>query len=199
MDHSSCIEFAHHEEAQLLGIARASIERGLVTGQPSEVDTSQVSGALAQRLGSFVTLTQRGELRGCVGALEPAHPLMRSVGIAAFNAAFRDHRFPPLAHAEIDRTRIEISVLSRPEPIEIESEAELMAGLRPAEDGLLLEEIGYRATFLPKVWEKLPDPSQFVRHLKAKAGLSEDYWSGSIRFYRYHTVSIAESSGAPSA
>jgi len=192
---SFCIELARHEEARLLGIARESIERGLVTRQPPELDTSQVSGALAHRLGSFVTLTQRGSLRGCVGSLEPIHPLAHGVGIAAFNAAFRDHRFPPLAEMEVSRTRIEIAVLSQPESIDVGSNVELLASLRPDEDGLLLEETGFRATFLPKVWEKLPDPSEFVRHLKAKAGLPDDYWSGSIRFSRYHTVSIAEPHG----
>lgn len=193
MAHSSCIDFARHEETQLLGIARESIERGLVTRQPLEFDASQFSAALAQEFGSFVTLTQRGELRGCVGSLEPTHPLAESVAIAAFNAAFRDQRFPPLIHTEVDRTLIEIAVLSRPEPIDVDSNVELLANLRPEEDGLLLEEVGYRATFLPKVWEKLLDPAEFVRHLKAKAGLPDDYWSGSIRFSRYHTVSIAES------
>lgn len=193
---SSSIELTRGEETQLLVIARESIESGFVTRQPLQPDSGQLSGTLAQPFGSFVTLMQRESLRGCVGSIEPTHPLARSVGIAAFNAAYRDQRFPPLTDAEFGRTRIEISVLSRPVPIDVSSNDELLANLRRDIDGLLLEEPGYRATFLPKVWEKLDDPAEFVSHLKAKAGLPEDYWSDTLRFFRYHTSTFTEQAHA---
>jgi AmmeMemoRadiSam system protein A len=191
---SFCIDLARHEQSRLLGIARASIASGFATGRPLEPEPEDLTGVLAERLGSFVTLMQSKALRGCVGSLIGNHPLAQGVGVAAFNAAFRDSRFTPLAAAELDRTHIEISVLSPPEPLPASSNAELLAALRPGHDGLLLVDAGRRATFLPKVWETLPDAGQFVRRLKAKAGLSESHWSESIRFFRYDTVTIAERS-----
>lgn len=189
----SCIELTRDEKAQLLIIAWESIEQGLDTNQPLDLDSSQLSGNLAATFGSFVTLTQRGLLRGCVGSIEAMHPLAQGVAVAAFKAAYRDHRFPKLSNAEIEHTQLEISVLSQPEAIAASTDAELLAKLRPYEDGLLVECDGHRATFLPKVWKKLADPEQFVRQLKAKAGLPDDYWSNSIRFYRYHTICEARS------
>lgn len=190
---SSSIELTRGEQKQLLVIARESIEAGIVTRRPLQPDVGQLTGTLAKPFGSFVTLMQRASLRGCVGSIEPTHPLAHSVGVAAFNAAYSDHRFPPLTDAEFGRTHIEISVLSPPAPIDVTSNDELLANLRPDVDGVVLEETGYRATFLPKVWEKLDDPALFVRHLKAKAGLPEDYWSSTLRFSRYHTITFAES------
>lgn len=189
---SPCIEFTRDEQQRLLAIARSSIAHGLRNGRPGEPDTTATFGALAQHLGNFVTLTKHNELRGCIGSIEPTHPLANGVAIASFNAAFNDHRFPPLADGEFDSVRIEISVLTRPEDIGARSHDELLAVLRPGEDGLLLEDVGYRSTFLPKVWEKLPDPAEFVRHLKLKAGLPANYWSSSLRVSRYRTHSFAE-------
>ena len=196
---SSCIELTPDEATQLLGLARRSIEHGKLTGQPLEPDPSALSGLLAQQLGSFVTLTKNGVLRGCVGTLHSTHPLARGVATAAFNAAYRDSRFAPLSDTEIDQVRIEISVLSPLEPIDVGSNKELLANLRPHADGLLLEDSNHRATFLPKVWEKIAAPQEFVRQIKYKAGLPDNYWSESIRFFRYHTTSITESEGEPVA
>jgi len=189
---SYCIELTPDEQAQLLVIARGSIQRMLATDRPLEIDHSQVAGALTQRHGSFVTLTQNGMLRGCIGTLEATCRLAQSVATNAINAAFRDSRFAPLLAAELELTRIEISVLSRPEPMDVNTRQELLGTLQPNKDGLLLKEHGHHATFLPKVWDQVPDPQQFVRHLMAKAGLPGDYWSESVRFYRYHTLSFAE-------
>jgi len=189
---SSCIELAREEKERLLGIARSSIAHGLEHRKPGEPDPAAIAGALAERLGNFVTLLRDEALRGCVGSIEPDHPLANGVAIAAFNAAFRDHRFAPLAADELDFVSIEISVLTQPEPIDVSSNDELLATLQPGKDGLLLEDVGYRSTFLPKVWEKIPDPAEFVRQLKLKAGLPRNYWSGSLRASRYRTVSFAE-------
>lgn len=192
MDRSSLIDLTHDDETRLLRIARASIELGHDTKAPQVPQTEDIPGNLGLMLGSFVTLTRHGDLRGCVGSLEASRPLAQCVAVAAFNAAFHDTRFPPLSIEETAGTLIEISILSRPEPIDIDSETELLACLNPDEDGLLLEDLGRRSTFLPKVWDKLTDPQEFVAHLKAKAGFNADYWSSSIRFYRYNATSIAE-------
>jgi len=189
---SCCIELTPGEQAQLLVIARGSIQHGLTAGRPLEIDRTQLSGALLHEQGNFVTLTQRGILRGCIGTLETTQCLAQSIAANAFNAAFHDTRFTPLTAAELDQTQIEISVLSRPEPMDVHTRRELLAALRPGEDGLLLKEHGHHATFLPKVWDQVPDPRQFVQHLMAKAGLPDDYWSESVRCYRYHALSFAE-------
>ncbi len=197
MDPSSCIELAREDEARLLGVARASIKEGHSTNRPLQPEAADAAGALSQRLGSFVTLTHGGGLRGCVGSLEAHYPLLQGVAVAAFNAAFRDARFPPLSVAETGATMIEVSILSRPEPIDIDCRRALLRSLRPNEDGLVIEHRGRRATFLPKVWEKLPEPQAFVSQLMVKAGLPADFWSDSVKFYRYATNSFSESPGVP--
>ena len=118
------------------------------------------------------TLTQDGRLRGCIGSLEAQRPLGEDVRHNARAAALSDPRFPPLTRAEVAGTRIEVSLLSTPKPLAFADHADLIAQLRPGEDGLILECGGARGTFLPQVWESLPDPEQFVAELKRKAGLS---------------------------
>jgi AmmeMemoRadiSam system protein A len=189
---SRCIELTPDEKTQLLAMARRSIQHGLTKNQPLEIGHIRLSGPLAQRHANFVTLTQCGILRGCVGTVKATHHLATSIAVHAFRAAFHDSRFSPLSATETDQTRIEISVLSPPEPIDAGTCKELLASLRPYEDGLLLENDGTQATFLPQVWEKAPDPQQFVKYLMTKAGLPDDYWSDSIRFHRYHTISFTE-------
>lgn len=189
---SPCIELAPGPRAQLLSIARRSIGHGLNTSQPLTVDADEWPDAPVAVYGNFVTLTRAGRLRGCIGSIEPTQPLAQSVAAHAFGAAFGDPRFPPLTDTELTYTCIEISVLSPPEPVTAPTREALAAALRPGEDGLLLAEGGHRATFLPKVWEQLPDPEQFIAHLRAKAGLPADGWSDTIRCFRYYTTSFAE-------
>ena len=192
MAHSFCIDLTSREKSQLLTIARQSIAAGMRTQEPLHVRAEDLVGILARELATFVTLKQAGQLRGCVGSLEASQPLARSVAITAFHAAVRDPRFAPLALAELEKTQIEVSVLSVPEPIVCGSEPDLLASLNPQEDGLLLEDGGRRTTFLPQVWERLKDPESFVRHLKRKAGWPDDYWSSTMQAYRYHSISFAE-------
>ena len=142
--------------------------------------------------GVFVTLTLEGRLRGCIGVTDDAGPLERAVQDCALGAAFRDPRFPPLQAEDLSRTRICISLLDPPTPLPARIRAELLAQLEPGKDGLILEEGQHRATFLPQVWEQLPRPEEFLRHLLRKAGLPEDYWSPGLRFQRYRSVSLAE-------
>jgi AmmeMemoRadiSam system protein A len=168
-------------------LARESIEHGLRTGKALKIKLDAYPPEFSEPRASFVTLERRQELRGCIGMLEAVRPLAEDVAENAFSAAFRDRRFPPLAADELSDLELHISILSAPTAIACNSEPDLLSQLRPAIDGLILAEGGHRATFLPAVWESLPSPGQFLRHLKQKAGLPADYWSDSINFYRYTT------------
>ena len=189
---SPCTELRPRDEGRLLGIARDSIDSGLRHGRPLDVPAAALSGTLAAPRGVFVTLTRRAALRGCIGSMQSSEPLARGVADSAFGAAFRDPRFPQLQAHEFEDTHIEISILSPMEPLAAANREILMETLKPGVDGLLLEDGHHRSTFLPKVWEQLPDPGLFLDHLLTKAGLPGDYWSTTLRFQRYTSTSIAE-------
>lgn len=199
MDPSSFIDLTSSDETELLSIARQSIGHGFDEQAPLEPDPARVAGNLARELGVFVTITQRSALRGCVGSLEPRHPLAQGVAFASFNAAFHDPRFPALSRLEAALVQIEISVLSPLQEITVGSNDELLASLTPQVDGLLLDDSGRRATFLPKVWDKLPEPRAFVAQLKTKAGLPDEHWSDTIRCYRYRTTTFSETAKSATA
>ncbi|MGR9116810.1 MAG: AmmeMemoRadiSam system protein A [Gammaproteobacteria bacterium] len=171
----------------LLDLAKASIEHGLKNGKPLKPDQTQYPPELGIKRATFVTLERNQQLRGCIGMLEAIRPLVEDVAENAFSAAFRDPRFPPLEADELDELEIHLSILSPAEPLIFDSEQALIDQLRPGEDGLILEEGYRRGTFLPSVWESLPEPRQFLRHLKQKAGLPPDYWSDSVKVSRYGT------------
>ena len=192
MPPSLCIELSDAEQARLLDIARESIADGLASGGALQVDPSLMEENLQGRAAVFVTLTSSGELRGCVGSLQAVEPLAQAVATSAFNAAFRDRRFGQLREEELDAIRIEISLLSEMEPIDADSRRALLDSLQPGVDGLLLEDGGYRSTFLPKVWEKITSAEEFLQQLLLKAGLGAGHWSNSLRFHRYHTFTFAE-------
>ena len=168
----------------LLQLARYSISQAL--GQSSKApDTTANQAALAQPGATFVTLTQHGELRGCIGSLEAWRPLEQDAQANAIAAALRDSRFAPLTASELPYTRIEVSLLSAAQPLSFANEAEALSRLQPGIDGVILEANGRRATFLPQVWEQLPDPAVFMAQLKRKAGLPVDYWSDAVQLSRY--------------
>jgi AmmeMemoRadiSam system protein A len=170
--------------ALLLKLARGAIaERlGFPIELPGRVD------ALAEPGATFVTLLREGSLRGCVGSLEPLRPLFEDVRENALGAAFRDPRFPPLAREEFHNIRMEVSLLSPLEPLAAASQDELLALLRPGVDGLVFQYGHHRSTFLPQVWESLPEPLDFLEHLKRKAGLPFGFWAQGVNVWRY-TVS----------
>lgn len=177
----------------LLDVARQSIRHGLEHDRPLPVNPADYDERLGTPGASFVTLHLGNELRGCIGSLEAHRPLITDVACNAYAAAFQDPRFPPLTAAELAGLKIHISVLNPPEPMECKSEEDLLQQLRPGIDGLILEERGiHRGTFLPSVWRSLPDPRQFLRQLKLKAGLAPDYWSDTLRVSRYTTESFGD-------
>ena len=178
--------------AELLRLARRSIEHGLVHDEPLPVDCGALPRDLAEPRATFTTLSIDEALRGCCGTLEAERPLATDVAYSAFQAAFRDSRFPPLREHELEGTRLEVSVLSPMEALHAASEEELLQHLRPGTDGLVIVDGWRRATFLPKVWESLPDPRRFLAALKNKCGLPENYWSEQLRFHRYHTTSYRD-------
>ena len=183
----------HAEQRQaLLGVARRSIALGLEEGRPLRVNLEDYAAELRTQRGAFVTLQEFGQLRGCIGHLEARQPLVKDVAENAFAAAFRDPRFPPVTARELERLHIEISVLTPATPLSFGSEQELVTLIEPGRDGLILEEGLARGTFLPSVWESLPKPVDFLRHLKRKAGLPENYWSDRLRVSRYRTESFGE-------
>jgi len=175
------------QKSELLALARASIAHGLKTGSPSSIELNAYPTELTEQRASFVTLERKGQLRGCIGMLEAIRPLVQDISENAFSAAFRDPRFPPLTAGELADLDIHISILTAAEPMHFDSEADLVRQLQPHVDGLILQEGHRRGTFLPSVWEQLPEPEQFLRHLKQKAGLAGDYWSDSLKVYRYST------------
>lgn len=165
----------------LLQLARNAItsQFGLAVNPPVDRPELHEKGA------TFVTLSQNGELRGCIGSLEAWRPLITDVQQNARNAAFRDPRFEPLSQAELPITRVEVSLLTSAEPINFNSEADALAQLRPEIDGVIFTAGHRRSTFLPQVWEQLPEPVQFMAHLKQKAGLPADYWGPDVQLERY--------------
>lgn len=165
----------------LLPIARAAIATAL--GQPGAAH--EHAAWLQDPAASFVTLTSERQLRGCIGSLEARRSLIEDVKANALAAAFHDPRFLPLTVTELVSTRLEVSVLSPMQAMTFQAETHALAQLRPGVDGVVFQYGRYRSTFLPQVWEQLPDVHQFMAHLKQKAGLPPDFWHASVQLQRY--------------
>lgn len=172
----------------LLRLAREAIAEKFGTANYTELrnDWLQAMGA------TFVTLILHERLRGCIGTLEAHRSLLDDVRHNAVAAAFSDPRFPPLSTAEFSSVQVEVSVLSKAEPMMFGSERDALTQLRPNEDGVILQFGYHRATFLPQVWEQLPTPKEFMAHLKNKAGLAADFWSDDIKLSRYTVQKFRE-------
>jgi AmmeMemoRadiSam system protein A len=165
----------------LLPLARAAIAREF-----GQVHAADDTAAWLQAPGAcFVTLTQIGELRGCIGSLQAHRPLLLDLRANAVAAALHDPRFAPLTFSELTRTEIEVSLLSPMQSLVFTSESDALSQLRPGIDGLVFEFGARRSTFLPQVWEQLPDTLEFMAHLKRKAGLPADFWHEDVRLQRY--------------
>lgn len=175
--------------AVLLPLARRAIETGL---HHRPLDPPAEPAWLAEPGATFVTLTEGGRLRGCIGSLHPWRAVGRDAVDNARSAAFRDPRFPPVGASEVPRLRVEVSLLTAPEPMTVRDEADALAQLRPGVDGVILSAGRHRGTFLPQVWAELPAPAEFLAHLKRKAGLAASYWGGDVRLERYSVTKWVE-------
>ena len=164
----------------LLSLARAAIE---APSAPAQREWREAW--LAAPGASFVTLHLDGELRGCIGSIQARRPLGDDVTHNARAAAFRDPRFPPVTADEMPRLDVEVSVLSPRQVMEVRDEAEALAALRPGIDGLYFEFHDLAATFLPQVWQSIPEPADFLGELKRKAGLPPRFWHPDVRLSRY--------------
>jgi AmmeMemoRadiSam system protein A len=156
------------------------------------VDPTAYAEELRALRATFVTLTLNTQLRGCIGSLEACRPLVLDIVRNAFAAAFRDPRFQPVSDAELNLLELHLSLLTAPVPIAFSSEADLRSQIVPNEDGLILADGSCRGTFLPSVWNSLPDPGDFLEQLKVKAGLTRGHWSDSIRAWRYRAEVIGD-------
>jgi AmmeMemoRadiSam system protein B/AmmeMemoRadiSam system protein A len=180
-----------HDEEQgktLLQLARGAISEHL----GGHKQTPPERAWLHKPGACFVTLTQQGLLRGCIGSLEAHRRLIEDVQANAVAAASSDWRFTPLTRAELSHTRIEVSLLSATEPLIAASQQQALEQLRPGRDGVVLEYRQRRGTFLPQVWESLPDPVDFLAQLKLKAGLPADFWHADMRLARYSVTKWQE-------
>ena len=165
------------EQKTLLRLAREAMERGVRGANLPPLDESTLSPALREEGSSFVTLTWRGQLRGCIGSLEAYQSLAEDVREHAVAAALKDPRFSPVQEDELSDIQIEISRLTRPVPLEYRDANDLLSKLHPHVDGVILSDnIHHRATFLPQVWEKIPDPAEFLANLCYKMGVEPDLW-----------------------
>lgn len=178
----SATDPAAHLGSLLLAIARHAIARALdlPAAEPDQSDPR-----LAEPGATFVTLTLGGELRGCIGSLNAHRPLGLDVRENALAAAFQDPRFPPVSPREWPGLGVEVSLLSRPEFMEFKSESQVLAQLRPGRDGVIFFAGCQKATFLPQVWEQLPEPRDFLAALKRKAGVAATYWGNNVMIATY--------------
>ena len=170
---------------QLRAVARKAVLNAGAGGKAERPDAASFPPPLRALRNTFVTLEVDGRLRGCVGSVAPTRPLVADVADNAHRAATSDPRFPPMTPEEADRAQISIAILSHQQPIACETEADLIARLRPGTDGVMVTEGTHRGLFLPKVWSTFDQPGQFLAHLKAKAGIAADHWSGDIQVVRF--------------
>ena len=172
----------------LLRLARESVAEALGLGSPGRYEEPWLRDPGA----SFVTLRRQGDLRGCVGSVRAYRPLFEDVWSNARASAFRDTRFRPVEPWEMPEISVEISLLSAPEPLACSCEEDALRLLRPGVDGVIFEYEEYRSTFLPQVWEQLPDPRDFLDHLRIKAGLRHGFWAPEVRLQRYGVLKWVE-------
>ena len=185
-------QLTKEEGEYLLSVARKTIEAKLFNNDISKEENIAAEKYLEKR-GAFVTLTVNGNLRGCIGHIIPQESLIEGIRINAINAAFEDPRFPPLSKKEWDKVKVEISILTEPELLEYSGSDDLLGKLSPGVDGVILKKGYAQATFLPQVWDQLPDKAEFLTHLCMKAGMSGSEWKkGGLTVYTYQVQAFEE-------
>jgi AmmeMemoRadiSam system protein B/AmmeMemoRadiSam system protein A len=198
MEYAESARVSAEDRAQLLDAARFSLSFGVENGRPPSAQLGTgLSPALRAMRASFVSLKIDGRLRGCIGSVVAHQPLLLDVMANAYKAGFGDQRFGPVTMEELAAADLEVSVLSTPRIMRFADEADLVRQVRPDLDGLILQDKGNRGLFLPSVWEGVPRADQFVKHLKRKAGLPVDHWSGDLRVFRYTTESFGARFASP--
>jgi len=190
------MSFTTQQKQQLLELAWRTIRLSVESGIKPRINTTTCDAALQQHGACFVTIYSHPsnnvekQLRGCIGTLKAYQPLVVDVIEHAYAAAMRDPRFPPINTMELNHLELDISVLTPEVPIECSSEQELLEQLTPFKDGLSIEDGVNKATFLPSVWDQLPNKQDFLNHLRLKAGMSKDHWSEQFKAYKYQTLII---------
>lgn len=179
------------KQEQLLALARETLKNQFDQTAAAKGVTVPVG---SEQIGdSFVTLTENGELRGCIGTTEAFEPLIDNIKHNVLSAAFSDSRFNPVTQAELENIKIEISILSQPEEIVFKNTDELLKKINPEKDGIILTADGKSATYLPQVWEQLPQKEQFLASLCQKAGLPTDRWKNpGLKIKKYQVESFQE-------
>ncbi|RPI76436.1 MAG: AmmeMemoRadiSam system protein A [Desulfobacteraceae bacterium] len=182
------------EGRYLIKVARATIEKELAgKADPNLPEPAPASAKFGEPRGTFVTLTVNHGLRGCIGHIVPQESLLEGVKINAINAAFRDPRFSPLSKKEFAQIKIEVSILTEPEALTYANADDLLKKIRPNIDGLIIKKGYHQATFLPQVWDQLPDAKVFLEHLCMKAGLNADEWKkGALEVQAYQVQAFEE-------
>jgi AmmeMemoRadiSam system protein A len=170
-------KLSEEEGRYLLSVARNTIKEQLAREKGASPDEAMISPKFSEKRGTFVTLTMNHNLRGCIGHIIPQETLLEGVKVNALNAAFRDPRFRPLSAQEFEKIRIEVSILTEPRPLDYKDSDDLLMKLRSGIDGVIIKKGFHQATFLPQVWDQLPDKKEFLRHLCLKAGLDDMAWS----------------------
>lgn len=188
----TAMELSLPQQKELLRIARKTIADSCRQGLPPGTSEGNFPPTFYEHRATFVTLLKQGDLRGCIGSLQIRRPLIEDIIYNAFAAAFRDTRFHPVSQAELTEIDVEISILSPLSEMSVSSEGDLLKQLIPGQDGLVIENADYLATFLPQVWEELPTAKQFLQHLKQKAGMPLDFWPDDIKCSRYSCLKFKE-------
>ena len=181
------------EGKYLLSEARKTIQASIAGEKDTAKEKVNLPAVFNEPRGTFVTLTIRSNLRGCIGHIIPQESLIEGIRVNAINAAFRDPRFRPLSMDEWKNVRIEISILTEPKPLAYSEGNDLLAKLRPGIDGVIIKKGFHQSTFLPQVWDQLPDKKAFLNHLCLKAGLDEDAWEkGDLDVSTYQVQAFEE-------
>ena len=191
-DLKSLEDFASVHGTSLFKIAQISLEEALMYGKKYSPSRRDYDNTLFNKGASFVTLTENGQLRGCIGSVFGRQSVAKDVADNTYAAALEDKRFNPLTAQDLPNLKISISLLTGYERIRYQDEADLLRQIEAGKDGIVLRSGDRQALFLPSVWKELPDKQEFLNNLKLKAGMTPSYWSNKIKVYRFYTVEITD-------